>query len=126
VVMYLLIAGAPAVTSATSLSLGRDNTANKPSVEAHAAVAVNADESAAHSHIDTGIGGFPSGGGACSTYACDYGLNMCVDKCGNGPQCKPYCSCKLHSNPKSLCRVHGKSFPPSFESSQLKFRPKHY
>ena len=112
-VMYLLIAGATAVTSSTtSLSLPRDNTANNPSAEAHVAVAVNTDESADHSHIDTGIGGFPSGGGACSTYACDYGLNMCVEKCGNGPQCKPYCSCKLHSDPKSLCRVHGKFIFP--------------
>ncbi|CAE7202706.1 hypothetical protein CFE70_008492 [Pyrenophora teres f. teres 0-1] len=103
----LLTASATAITApTTSLSVAREDTVNIPATEEGAAISVNKDEHEPNHNIHMAIGGFP-GGSVCSVYTCNYGVDSCVDMCGNGPQCKPYCECKLHSNPKSLCRVQG-------------------
>ncbi|RMZ66927.1 hypothetical protein GMOD_00002307 [Pyrenophora seminiperda CCB06] len=70
-----------------------------------AAVTDNDDEPDATHNIVTGLGGAPGGG--CGIYACDWGMHKCVKACGIGPQCKPYCACKTHGNPQSLCRTQG-------------------
>ncbi|KAI4953439.1 hypothetical protein J4E91_002286 [Alternaria rosae] len=43
----------------------------------------------------------------CVAQGCDVGLPYCLEKCGFGPHCKGYCTCFLHSNPKSICRQQG-------------------
>ncbi|EDU50940.1 hypothetical protein PtrSN002B_011252 [Pyrenophora tritici-repentis] len=104
---YLLTTSATAITApAASLAVARDDTVNTPATQAGAAVSVNKGDNEPNSDVHMAIGGWP-GGSQCGTYGCNYGVNHCVEDCGRGPQCKPYCECKLYSNPNSLCRTQG-------------------
>jgi hypothetical protein len=54
-------------------------------------------------------------------YGCGNGMDICKKKCGLGAHCQGYCDCKLHSDPKSLCRKSGKHqlFPLMVRMVQL-------